>query len=69
MSEVKIIQVTTEKQLSDFIKFPMNLYKNNQNYVPSLIKDEQKAFGTKKKIPLLPIPKLSNFWLIKMMKS
>jgi hypothetical protein len=47
MSEVQIIQVTTEKQLSDFIKFPMELYKNNQNFVPSLINDEKNIWNPK----------------------
>ena len=47
MSEVQIIQVNNEKQLSDFIKFPMELYKNNQNYVPSLINDEKNILNQK----------------------
>ena len=47
MSEVQIIQVNNEKQLSDFIKFPMELYKNNQNYVPSLINDEKNIWNPK----------------------
>ncbi len=60
MSEVKIIQVTTEKQLSDFIKFPMNLYKNNQNYVPSLIKDE-KSIWNKEENPALAYSEAKQF--------
>ena len=47
MSEVQIIQVNNEKQLSDFIKFPMELYKNNQNFVPSLINDEKNIWNPK----------------------
>lgn len=47
MSEVQIIQVTSEKQLLDFIKFPMMLYKNNQNFVPSLINDEKNIWNPK----------------------
>ena len=47
MSEVQIRQVTTEKQLLDFIKFPMELYKNNQNFVPSLINDEKNIWNPK----------------------
>jgi GNAT superfamily N-acetyltransferase len=47
MSEIQIIQVNNEKQLSDFIKFPMELYKNNQNYVPSLINDEKNIWNPK----------------------
>ena len=60
MSEVKIIQVTNEKQLSDFIKFPMNLYKNNQNYVPSLIKDE-KSIWNKEENPALAYSEAKQF--------
>ena len=47
MSEIKIVQVTSENQLLDFIKFPMNLYKNNKNYVPSLIRDEKNIWNPK----------------------
>ena len=47
MSEIQIRQVTTEKQLLDFIKFPMELYKNNQNFVPSLINDEKNIWNPK----------------------
>lgn len=45
MSEVKILQVSNKKQLLDFIKFPMELYKNNQNYVPPLINDEKNIWN------------------------
>ena len=60
MSEVKIIQVTTEKQLIDFIKFPMELYKNNQNYVPSLINDEKNIWD-KKENPALAYSEAKQF--------
>lgn len=40
MSEVIINEVKTPDDLKKFITFPMELYKNNKNYVPSLIKDE-----------------------------
>lgn len=53
MSEVQIRQVTTEKQLLDFIKFPMELYKNNQNFVPSLINDEKNIWNPKRILHLL----------------
>ena len=42
----------------------MNLYKNNQNYKPSLIKDE-KSIWNKEETSALFILKLSNFWLYK----
>lgn len=47
MSQIQIIPVTSEKQLLDFIKFPMELYKNNQNFVPSLINDEKNIWNPK----------------------
>lgn len=47
MSQIQIIPVTSEKQLLDFIKFPMELYKNNQNFVPSLINDEKNIWDPK----------------------
>jgi GNAT superfamily N-acetyltransferase len=45
MSDVIIKQVTHEKELLDFIQFPMRLYKNNRNYVPPLIKDEKEIWS------------------------
>ena len=41
MGNIDIKQVVTEKDQMDFIKFPMNLYKNNPNYVPPLINEER----------------------------
>ncbi|MFC5874264.1 hypothetical protein SAMN05443633_10593 [Chryseobacterium arachidis] len=40
MSKVSVIEVKTAGQLMQFVRFPMDLYKNNQNYVPSFINDE-----------------------------
>jgi hypothetical protein len=40
MSEVSILEVKTPNELKQFVKFPMDLYKNNPYYVPSFIKDE-----------------------------
>jgi len=40
MSKVSILEVKTPEDLKQFVKFPMNLYKNNPYYVPSFIKDE-----------------------------
>lgn len=45
MSEVSIIEVKTDKDLKNFITFPMELYKNNDNYVPSLIRDERNIWN------------------------
>ena len=47
MSQISIIQVKSEKDLKNFIYFPMELYKNNQNYVPPLIKDEKNIWDPK----------------------
>ena len=41
MGNIDIKQVVTEKDQMDFIKFPMDLYKNNPNYVPPLINEER----------------------------
>lgn len=40
MSEISIKEVISEADLKQFIRFPMELYKNNKNYVPPLIKEE-----------------------------
>lgn len=40
MAEIIIKEVVTKQDLTDFIKFPNILYKDNSNYVPPLIKDE-----------------------------
>ncbi len=40
MSEISIKEVISEADLNQFIRFPMELYKNNKNYVPPLIKEE-----------------------------
>lgn len=41
MGNIIIKQVVTENDLMKFIKFPMELYKNNPNFVPPLINDEK----------------------------
>jgi GNAT superfamily N-acetyltransferase len=40
MSKVSVIEVKNTAQLKQFVKFPMDLYKNNPYYVPSFINDE-----------------------------
>ncbi len=47
MSEISVIEVKNSEQLKQFVRFPMNLYKNNPYYVPSLINDEIKIWSTK----------------------
>lgn len=45
---VEIIEVRGKKQLMEFIKFPMELYKNNPYYVPALISEEKQALDKEK---------------------
>ncbi len=47
MSEISVIEVKNSEQLKQFVRFPMDLYKNNPYYVPSLINDEIKIWSTK----------------------
>ncbi len=46
MSDISIVEVKTRNELKKFISFPMELYKNNPNYVPPLIKDEEEIWDT-----------------------
>lgn len=41
---VEVKEVKTKKQQKEFIEFPLNLYKNNPNFVPTLYSDEKKIF-------------------------
>lgn len=45
MSEITILEVKSEAELNQFIRFPMELYKNNKNYVPPLIKEEKNVWN------------------------
>ena len=45
MSEISIKEVISEADLNQFIRFPMELYKNNKNYVPPLIKEERNVWN------------------------
>ena len=45
MGNINIKQVASEKDLMDFIKFPMDLYKGNPNYAPSLINEEKNIWN------------------------
>ena len=47
MSTVSLIEVKTARDLKNFIEFPMQLYKHNKNYVPSLINDEKNVWNPK----------------------
>ncbi|MBO5713402.1 MAG: hypothetical protein J6R88_04305, partial [Clostridia bacterium] len=41
---VEIIEVKSKKQIKQFIEFPLNLYKNNEFFVPPLYADEKAMF-------------------------
>lgn len=45
MENVIIKQVVSENDLTNFIKFPMELYKNNPNFVPPLINEEKNIWN------------------------
>jgi len=53
MGNINIKQVVSEKDLMDFIKFPMELYKNNPNFVPPLINDEKDIWNKNENPALL----------------
>ncbi|MBU2444528.1 MAG: hypothetical protein KJ666_03000 [Bacteroidetes bacterium] len=38
--ELEIVEVSTKKELKQFVLFPFNLYKNNKYWIPPLISDE-----------------------------
>lgn len=52
MTDIIIKEVKTPQDLNDFIRFPMELYKNNKNYVPSLINDEKEIWDSKENAAL-----------------
>jgi GNAT superfamily N-acetyltransferase len=41
---MKIIKVNTKRQLTDFVKFPFDLYKNSKQWVPPIISEEINNF-------------------------
>ena len=47
MAKISLIEVKTDSELDLFVRFPMNLYKNNKNYVPPIIKDEKAVWDAK----------------------
>lgn len=42
---VEIKEVKSKKEIKEFLNFPINLYKGNQNFVPPLYIDEKKIFS------------------------
>ncbi|WP_313028399.1 GNAT family N-acetyltransferase [Soonwooa sp.] len=47
MSQIIIKKVETKKDLADFVQFPNDLYRNNNNYVPPLTNDELNIWNPK----------------------
>ena len=45
---IEICEVRTNKQLKQFVKFPIQLFRNNPYYVPQLIRDELDTFKSNK---------------------
>ena len=45
MPNIIIKEVRTNKDLMDFVKFPMKLYKDNPYFVPPLINDEKNIWN------------------------
>lgn len=60
MSKITIKEVNSENDLMNFIKFPMGLYKNNENYVPPII-NEEKSIWNPKENPALKYSEAKQF--------
>ncbi len=45
MDRIDIIEAKSDNEISDFVQFPMQLYKGNSNYVPPFIKDEKNIWN------------------------
>lgn len=45
---ITIKEVTSKKELKQFVLFPFELYKNSKNWVPPIIKDEMETFDQSK---------------------
>ena len=45
---INIIKVESHKQLKKFVAFPLELYKNCENWVPALEGDEYDTFNPEK---------------------
>lgn len=50
MPDLKIKQILNNAEMELFIKFPMELYKDNPYYVPPII-NEEKSIWIREKIP------------------
>ena len=41
---IKIQEISTKKELKQFVKFPFSLYKGNKYWVPPIISEEVESF-------------------------
>ena len=48
MSEIIIKEVKNKKDMKKFVKFPLELYKDNENYIPALQSDEMNMYNREK---------------------
>lgn len=55
---IELFEVSNKKQLKQFIQFPLDLYKDNAYFVPTLIKDELDFFDQEKN----PVFKHADAW-------
>jgi len=49
---IEIVEAVSRKQMKEFVKFPIKLYRKNKNYVPSLSQDEMNITDPKKNLSL-----------------
>lgn len=47
-SEIQVVEVKNKAQLKSFVLFPQQLYKDNPNFVPALLKDELEFWDNSK---------------------
>ena len=45
---IHVKEINTKKEMEQFVKFPFSLYKNNPNWVPTIIADELETFNSLK---------------------
>ncbi len=64
MSNIIIKEVRTNKDLMDFVKFPMKLYKDNPYFVPPLINDEKNIWNANEN-PALQYSEAKQFLALK----
>ena len=47
--KIKVIEVTTSKEMDEFVRFPFSLYKDNPFWTPPLIQEEIDTLNKDKK--------------------